>query len=101
MNILQFDTREKKPNLYHLLLPAAAAGAAVLFLSLGGTERRAVPICLVMSAFCLTALVSLLPRPMLKAHRSHGSHRWCSAGTSEHILQTRRAGIERMPALLL
>lgn len=60
MNILQFDTREKKPNLYHLLLPAAAAGAAVLFLSLGGTERRAVPICLVMSAFCLTALVSLL-----------------------------------------
>ena len=60
MNILQFDTRDKKPKLFHLLILAAAAGAAVLLLSLGGDERRAVPICGVTSAFCLVTFFVLL-----------------------------------------
>ena len=60
MNILQFDTRDKKPTLFHLLLLAAIAGAAVLLLSLRGSERRAVPICGVTAAFCLAAFFSLL-----------------------------------------
>ena len=57
---LRFDTRNKKPKLFHLLLLAAAAGAAVLLLSLGGQGSRAVPICAVTAAFCLTALFALL-----------------------------------------
>ena len=57
---LRFDTRNKKPKLFHLLLLAAAAGAAVLLLSLGGQGSRAVPICAVTAAFCLAALFALL-----------------------------------------
>jgi hypothetical protein len=57
---LRFDTRNKKPKLFHLLLLAAAAGAAVLLLSLGGQGSRGVPICAVTAAFCLTALFALL-----------------------------------------
>ncbi len=60
MRILQFDTRDKKPKLFHLLLLAVLAGAAVVCLSLGGTERRAVPICAVTAAFCLVTLFELL-----------------------------------------
>ena len=60
MNILQFDTRNKKPKLFHLLLLAVLAGAAVVLLSLEGTERRAVPICGVTAAFCLVTLFELL-----------------------------------------
>lgn len=57
---LRFDTRNKKPKLFHLFLLAAAAGAAVLLLSLGGQGSRAVPICAVTAAFCLAALFALL-----------------------------------------
>ena len=60
MSILQFDTRDKKPKLFHLLLLAAIAGAAVLLLSLGGSERHAIAICAVTSAFCLATLFELL-----------------------------------------
>lgn len=57
---LQFDTRTKKPKLFLLLLLAGIAGLAVLLLSLGGTERSAVPICGIMAAFCLAAFFMLL-----------------------------------------
>ncbi len=60
MNLLQFDTRDKKPKLFHLLLIAAVAGAAVVLLSLGGTERHALAICGVTSVFCLVTLFELL-----------------------------------------
>ena len=57
---LQFDTRTKKPKLFLLLLLAGIAGLAVLLLSLGGTERSAVPICGITAAFCLAAFFMLL-----------------------------------------
>lgn len=60
MNLLRFDTRDKKPKLFHLLPIAAAAAAAAALLSLGGNERRAPAICAVTAAFCLVTLIELL-----------------------------------------
>jgi vancomycin permeability regulator SanA len=57
---LRFDTLNKKPKLFHLLPLAAAAGAAVLLLSLGSRSDRAVPICAVTSLFCLVTIFALL-----------------------------------------
>ncbi len=57
---LRFDTLNKKPKLFHLLPLAAAAGAAVMILSLGGRADRAVPICAVTSIFCLVTIIVLL-----------------------------------------
>ena len=57
---LRFDTRDKKPNLYRLLPLSAAAGAAVLLLSLRATERSAIAICAVSSFYCLVVLIALL-----------------------------------------
>ncbi|MBP5166963.1 MAG: YdcF family protein [Oscillospiraceae bacterium] len=60
MNILRFDTRDKKPKLFHLLPLAAVGTAAVVLLSLGGPERHAAAICAITALFCLITFVELL-----------------------------------------
>lgn len=57
---LRFDTRDKKPKLFHLIPLAAIAGATVLLLSLEGREENGVPICAVTALFCIVALIALL-----------------------------------------
>jgi len=60
MQVLQFDTRDKKPKLRALLALSAAAAAAVVVLAQFGTARAAAGICLVMAAYALGAMLVLL-----------------------------------------
>ncbi len=60
MNLFPFDTRDKKPKLYHLLvLTAAAIGAVGLILLLRPTDYIAIN-CVVIAAYCLGASLLLL-----------------------------------------
>ncbi len=60
MDLLQFDTLDTKPKLFHLAVMAAFAGGLIFLLSLGGTARFAVAICAIMCVFCLVTLFALL-----------------------------------------
>ena len=57
---MNFDTRDKKPHVFWLLIPTAVAAAAVGILMANGAEKNALPICLVMAAFCLSLIVILM-----------------------------------------
>ena len=57
---LHFDTRFKKPHLYWLLIPTAAAALIVGLLTAKDPERFAVINCAVMAAYWLTLIVMLV-----------------------------------------
>ena len=57
---MKFDTRDKKPHVFWLLIPTVLAAAAVTALSLQGTERYTLPVCLIMAAYCLSVIVILM-----------------------------------------
>lgn len=57
---LQFDTRNKKPHLYWLLIPTAAAALIVGLLSAKDAERFAAVSCGVITAYWITVIVMLL-----------------------------------------
>lgn len=57
---IRFDTRDKKPKLYWLLIPVAAALAADVLLLLSDHVRYAPVICTVTAALCLIVVFALL-----------------------------------------
>ena len=57
---MKFDTRDKKPHVFWLLIPTAAAAAAVGILMANGAKKNALPICLVMAAYCLSVICILM-----------------------------------------
>ncbi len=57
---MKFDTRDKKPHVFWLLIPTAVAAAAVGILTANGAEKNALPICLVMAAYCLSVICILM-----------------------------------------
>ena len=57
---MKFDTRDKKPHVFWLLIPTAVAAAAVGFLTVKDGVRYALPICLIMAAFCLSVIAILM-----------------------------------------
>ena len=57
---MKFDTRDKKPHVFWLFIPTVIAAAAVLILTAWGAEKHALPICLVMAAWCLSVIVILM-----------------------------------------
>ena len=56
--MIRFDTRDRKPKLYHLLIEAAAVGAASGVMILSGAG--AVPVSILLNAFFLSLPVQLL-----------------------------------------
>ncbi len=65
---MKFDTLDKKPKLYGLLIVTAAAAAAVLSLVLTGAEKHAVWICV--AAICwLVLTIALLVRAFIRQLR--------------------------------
>ncbi len=60
MHTIRFDTRQKKPKLYHLLGLAFLAAVIVAVLALTGAQRHAIAICAVMLALCVLTIVCLL-----------------------------------------
>ena len=57
---MKFDTRDKKPHVFWLLIPTAVAAAAVGFLTARDGVRYALPICLIMAAYCLSVIIILM-----------------------------------------
>ena len=57
---MKFDTRDKKPHVFWLLIPTAAAAAAVGILMARGAQKNALPICLIMAAYCLSVIGILM-----------------------------------------
>ena len=57
---MKFDTRDKKPHVFWLLIPTAVAAAAIGILMANGAKKNALPICLVMAAYCLSVICILM-----------------------------------------
>ena len=57
---MKFDTRDKKPHVFWLLIPTVLAAAAVGILMARGAQKNALPICLIMAAFCLSVICILM-----------------------------------------
>ncbi|MBS7263210.1 MAG: YdcF family protein [Eubacteriales bacterium] len=57
---IRFDTRDKKPKLYGLLIPLAAAAIAIGVMAGVDAKRYAVAVCAVAAAFCLCAIIVFL-----------------------------------------
>lgn len=60
MKPIRFDTREKKPKLYRLLIPVAVSAFIISFLLFRDPERYAPVICLTVAALCLVVVAGLL-----------------------------------------
>ena len=60
MGRIRFDTRDKKPKLYHLLALAVAAVGTASVLSILDAGRYAVAVCAIMTSLYLSAIVCLL-----------------------------------------
>ena len=60
MKKIRFDTRDTKPKLYWLLIPAAAASIVIAALLLTDAQKHAGAVCVVMAALCLVAAGGLL-----------------------------------------
>ena len=57
---LRFDTNDKKPKLYDLIIPAVVYAAAVLLLALTAAKERPYIVSVLSVAFCLLVLVRLV-----------------------------------------
>ena len=57
---MRFDTRDKKPHVFWLLIPTALAAVSVTALTLRNAEGNALPVCLIMAAYCLSVIVILM-----------------------------------------
>ena len=57
---LRFDTNDKKPKLYDLIIPAVVYAAAVLLLALTVAKERPYIVSVLSVAFCLLVLVRLV-----------------------------------------
>ncbi|MBO4289810.1 MAG: YdcF family protein, partial [Lachnospiraceae bacterium] len=57
---MRFDTRDTKPKLWGLLIPAGLAAWILLMMSWVKTENRALYSCIVMSVLCVIVIISLL-----------------------------------------
>ena len=58
--MVRFDTRDKKPTLYALLIPTAAAAAAIGLLAHADAHRYAPVMCGTVAALCLIIVIGLL-----------------------------------------
>ena len=58
--MLKFDTRNKKPKLYNLLIQALFVGVILFLLIHGGAENYAVPISVLIAVYLLAALIQLV-----------------------------------------
>ncbi len=57
---MKFDTRDKKPHVFWLLIPTAVAAATIGILMANGAKKNALPICLVMAAYGLSVICILM-----------------------------------------
>ena len=57
---MKFDTRNKKPKLYNLLIQTLFIGAILYLLMRGGVHRYALPIGVLLSVFFLAAVIQLV-----------------------------------------
>ena len=58
--MLKFDTRNKKPKLYNLLIQALFVGVILFLLIRGGAENYGVPISVLIAVYLLAALIQLV-----------------------------------------
>ncbi len=58
--MIKFDTLDKKPNLFSLLIAAVVTAAALAILAVSGAKEHAAAECAVFLLFCVTALVILI-----------------------------------------